>query len=238
MAEVGLRCHIAASDLGRVGPKPPRKASIRPSVRVIIDAVSGFSSVSCRETWRIPVPRIRDRLHRIEPSLSKQPPRGQTGRIEPRSPDGRPGGTDSQRLERLSLRPLVHSGRSAPCTLAGSSRLRHGSCGTGRSLTKRRSALRSSQGWPLPSQRPKSFPATDHLGRTASSFSPASGIRPVCNRQAVGGVRHSSTPSKNDLRHGCRHGSATEGSVHARQGHSGNGSRGQCGRGPGSAEVP
>ena len=36
-------------------------------VRAIIDSVSGFSSVSCLETWRIPVPRIRDRLHRIEP---------------------------------------------------------------------------------------------------------------------------------------------------------------------------
>ena len=50
--------------------------SIRSHVRLIIEAVSGFSSVSCLETWRIPVPRIRDRLHRIEP----------------RSPDGRPGG--------------------------------------------------------------------------------------------------------------------------------------------------
>ena len=40
---------------------------IRSVVRAIIDAVSGFSSVSCLETWRIPVPRIRDRLHRIEP---------------------------------------------------------------------------------------------------------------------------------------------------------------------------
>ena len=47
------------------------------SVRVIIGLVSGFSRVSCRETWRVPVPRIRDRLHRIEP----------------RSPEGRPGGT-------------------------------------------------------------------------------------------------------------------------------------------------
>ena len=41
--------------------------SIRSVVRAIIDSVSGFSSVSCLETWRIPVPRIRDRLHRIEP---------------------------------------------------------------------------------------------------------------------------------------------------------------------------
>ena len=85
-----LRCHVEASDLGRVGPRPPRKPSIRSDVRVIIDAVSGFSSVSCLETWRVPVPRIRDRLHRIEPSLSEQPPRGQTVRIEPRSPDGSP----------------------------------------------------------------------------------------------------------------------------------------------------
>ena len=41
--------------------------SLRSVVRAIIDAVSGFSSVSCLETWRIPVPRIQDRLHRIEP---------------------------------------------------------------------------------------------------------------------------------------------------------------------------
>ena len=41
--------------------------SIRSDVREIIDSVSGFSSVSCLETWRISVPRIRDRLHRIEP---------------------------------------------------------------------------------------------------------------------------------------------------------------------------
>ena len=41
--------------------------SLRSVVRAIIDSVSGFSSVSCLETWRIPVPRIRDRLHRIEP---------------------------------------------------------------------------------------------------------------------------------------------------------------------------
>ena len=44
-----------------------RGPSIRSVVRAIIDSVSGFSSVSCLETWRIPVPRIRDRLHRIEP---------------------------------------------------------------------------------------------------------------------------------------------------------------------------
>ena len=44
-----------------------RGPSIRSVVRAIIDAISGFSSVSCLETWRIPVPRIRDRLHRIEP---------------------------------------------------------------------------------------------------------------------------------------------------------------------------
>ena len=32
----------------------------------IMESVSGFSSVSRRETWRVPVPRIRDRLHRTE----------------------------------------------------------------------------------------------------------------------------------------------------------------------------
>ena len=97
-----LRCRVEASDSGRVGPRPPRKPSIRSDVRVIIDAVSGFSSVSCRETWRVPVPRIRDRLHRIEPSLSEQPPSGQTGRIEPRSPDGSP-----KRDTRFPLREVV-----------------------------------------------------------------------------------------------------------------------------------
>ena len=51
-----------------VGGRFPRPGpSIRSVVRAIIDSVSGFSSVSCLETWRIPVPRIRDRLHRIEP---------------------------------------------------------------------------------------------------------------------------------------------------------------------------
>ena len=60
------------------------------SVRVIIGLVSGFSRVSCRETWRVPVPRIRDRLHRIEP----------------RSPEGRPGGT-------------IRGGWSASDTLVG-----------------------------------------------------------------------------------------------------------------------
>ena len=51
-----------------VGGRFPRPGpSLRSDVRAIIDSVSGFSSVSCLETWRIPVPRIRDRLHRIEP---------------------------------------------------------------------------------------------------------------------------------------------------------------------------
>ena len=49
---------------GRIARPGP---SLRSVVRAIIDSVSGFSSVSCLETWRIPVPRIRDRLHRIEP---------------------------------------------------------------------------------------------------------------------------------------------------------------------------
>ena len=98
--------------------------------------------------WHRRARQSRHRTPAFEPeilpdraSLSEQPPRGQTGRIEPRSPDGSPRRTHSQRLERLSLRPLGHPGRSAPCTLAGSSRLRHGSCGTGRSFTTRRSAL-------------------------------------------------------------------------------------------------
>ena len=56
-----------SEQFGRRGPIARPGPSIRSDVRAIIDAVSGFSSVSCLETWRIPVPRIRDRLHRIEP---------------------------------------------------------------------------------------------------------------------------------------------------------------------------
>ena len=53
--------------MGAGGRFPRPGPSLRSVVRAIIDSVSGFSSVSCLETWRIPVPRIRDRLHRIEP---------------------------------------------------------------------------------------------------------------------------------------------------------------------------
>ena len=43
---------------------------------ISIIPVSGFSSVSRLETWRIPVPRIRDRLKRIERCSPNSPPRG------------------------------------------------------------------------------------------------------------------------------------------------------------------
>ena len=59
-------------------------------------------------------------------ALSEQPPRGSDRRDRAlRSPEGRPGGTHSQRLRRVPLRPLGHprieygagSGRGAPvCT--------------------------------------------------------------------------------------------------------------------------
>ena len=138
MGDVGC----VASDLGRVGPKPPRNPSIRSSVRAIIDAVSGFSSVSCLETWRIPVPRIRDRLHRIEPCSPNSRPGVRPEGLSLALPKAAPEDTFAAVGASL-LRPLGHLGRSAPCTLAGSSRLRHGSCGTGRSFTTRRSAIAS-----------------------------------------------------------------------------------------------
>ena len=131
-----------ASDLGRVGPKPPRNPSIRSSVRVIIDAVSGFSSVSCLETWRIPVPRIRDRLHRIEPCSPNSRPGVEPEGLSLALPMAAPEDTFAAVGASLASAPRT-PGRSAPCTLAGSSRLRHGSCGTGRSFTTRRSAIAS-----------------------------------------------------------------------------------------------
>ena len=74
---------MAACNFGADARKPRPGPSIRSDVRAIIESLSGFSSVSCLETWRIPVHRIRDRLHRIEP----------------RSPNSRPG----VRPEGLSL---------------------------------------------------------------------------------------------------------------------------------------
>ena len=84
-------------------------------------------------------------------ALSEQPPRGQDRRDRAlRAPEGRPGGTHSQRLRRVPLRPLGHprikygagSGRGAPFAPAGSSRLR--SCSEG---------LPPPTGPPLPSLR-------------------------------------------------------------------------------------
>ena len=98
-----LSCHIAVSNLVSGGRLPHPGPSIRSVVRAIIEAVSGFSSVSCRETWRVPVPRIRDRLHRIEP----------------RSPNSRPG----VRPEGSSLAlPMVSPEGQAPSRCVSRSR--------------------------------------------------------------------------------------------------------------------
>ena len=135
VSRAGLSCYIAASNLGTEGRLPRRKPSIRSSVRAIMTSVSGFSSVSCRETWRVPVPRIRDRLHRIEP----------------RSPDGRPRGTSAIPLREpvegsrtappMLVRKTGHSGRSAPCAPAGSSRLRRNRHAVGSQLPARWPAM-------------------------------------------------------------------------------------------------
>ena len=155
-----------------VGGRFPRPGpSIRSDVRAIIDSVSGFSSVSCLETWRIPVPRIRDRLHRIEPC----------------SPNSRPG----VRLEGLSLAlPMVASEDTFAAVGV------HPALGPSDTLVGVRPAH-----WPvshvcgmvpvelvaaspraglrlrcrLAASPSRSFPrrfATDHLGRTASSSFP------------------------------------------------------------------
>ena len=51
----------------------------------------------------------------LSTALSEQPPRGQDRRDRAlRSPEGRPGGTHSQRPQRIPLRPLGHPGRGAP----------------------------------------------------------------------------------------------------------------------------
>ena len=153
-----------------VGGRFPRPGpSIRSDVRAIIDSVSGFSSVSCLETWRIPVSRIRDRLHRIEP----------------RSPNSRPG----VRPEGLSLAlPMVapeDTFAAVGASLASAPRTPWSECAlhTGRFLT---SAAWFLWNWSqlhhapvchckLAGRFPRSFPrrfATDHLGRTASSSFP------------------------------------------------------------------
>ena len=173
MNAMWLCCHVAASDLGRVGSRTPRKSSIRSAVRVIIDAVSGFSSVSCLETWRIPVPQIRDRLHRIELRSPNSHPGDRIGRIEPRSPDGSPRRTHSQRLERLCrFGPSDTLVGALPCAPAGSSRLRHDYGVVEPLLHHAPVCDEVFVDWPLPR---RSFPGrctTDYLGRAASSSSP------------------------------------------------------------------
>ena len=138
---------------GRIARRGP---SLRSVVRAIIDAVSGFSSVSCLETWRIPVPRIRDRLHRIEPC----------------SPNSRPG----VEPEGLSLAlPMVapeDTFAAVGASLASAPRTPWSECALrpGRFLTSAAWFLWSwSQlhhapvcdevfaGWPLPSQLPTSI---------------------------------------------------------------------------------
>ena len=52
--DVWPRCHVAASDFGRAGPRPPRKPSIRSVVRVIIDVSFWlFPAFPAPETWRV-----------------------------------------------------------------------------------------------------------------------------------------------------------------------------------------
>ena len=169
---------IGACDFRRDGPKPRRNPSIRSGVGGIIGAVSGFSSVSCLETWRIPVPRIRDRLHRIEP----------------RSPNSRPG----VRPEGLSLalptvRPGGHIRSGWSGSVASAPRTPWSECALcpGRFLTSAAWFLWNWPqlhhapvcdevfvDWPLPR---RGFPGrctTDHLGRAASSSSPRSSSSP------------------------------------------------------------
>ena len=70
-----------------------------------MEPVSGFSSVSCRETWRVLVPRTRDRLNRIEP----------------RSPSSRPGVVPeglSYALPMAALVGHIGGGFSALCASA------------------------------------------------------------------------------------------------------------------------
>ena len=78
--------------MGVGGRFPRQNPSIRSDVRAIIDAVPGFSSVSCLETWRIPVPRIRDRLHRIEPCSPNSRPGVEPEGLSLALPMVRPGG--------------------------------------------------------------------------------------------------------------------------------------------------
>ena len=155
-----------------------RGPSLRSDVRAIIDSVSGFSSVSCLETWRIPVPRIRDWLHRIEPRSPNSRPGVETGRIEPRSPDGRPGGhirsgwsvsrfgpSDTLVGVRPAHWPVPHVCGMVPVELAAASP---------------HAGLPLQAGWPLPLRR--SIPGRYRLSsRVSLRLSPG---RPVVDLEA------------------------------------------------------
>ena len=137
---------MGASNMVSGGRVPRPKPSIRSCVRAIIDAVSGFSSVSCLETWRIRVPRIRDRLHRIEPrSPNSRPgvrPEGLSLALPMVSPEGQAPSRCVSRSKGSSTAPPMpvrksgHHGRSAPCASTSSSRLRHNRHAVGSQLQR------------------------------------------------------------------------------------------------------
>ena len=142
-----------------VGDRFPRPGpSIRSVVRVIIGAVSGFSSVSCLETWRIPVPRIRDRLHRIEPCSPNSHPGVEPERLSLALPKAAPedtfaavgvhpalGPSDTLVGVRPAHWPVPHVCGMVPVELTAAS-------------PKRRSAMRSSLAGRFPlTQHPKSI---------------------------------------------------------------------------------
>ena len=130
------------SNLGRVAWEPRRSPSIRPSTKAIIEAVSGFSSVSCRETWRVPVPEsgtgcIGSSL-RSPNSRPGVGPEGLSLALPMAAPEGQaPSRCVSRSRGRAVAPPMpvrksghhrseygAVSDRGAPCVPASSSRLR------------------------------------------------------------------------------------------------------------------
>ena len=106
------------------------------SCSAIMESVSGFSSCFLPRNLEGSHPRIRVRLHRIEHCALRTAAQGiRTGGIEHCAlPTLHPGGTHSQRLKRIVLRPLGHLGRGV-----SSAPPMHPHCGTtltllGRSL--------------------------------------------------------------------------------------------------------